>query len=248
MAKLSSKSFTAVDTFSTPIFLREGQSYYYSVSGTFVATIRLEKSEDGGKSWKMIQDFTAASSGNLVSESKDRQDYLYRLNCIAYTSGTAVTVLNGANLGVRQIHNCGIVAKAGTTSGWVVGAADNVCLSTCPASKTASTLVVPIRGLKLGDKINGFHLIGQIESGGNTVTVDCNLRKQLAAAADVVDSSVASIAQLSVAAQAVMSSINTSSPDFPCVVGDGESYYFLIAATTGSSCDIALQGIAVFVE
>lgn len=69
-----------------------------------------------------------------------------------------------------------------------------------------------------------------------------------AAAADVTDASVASITQLSVTAQTVMSGINTFSPEFPGVVADGETYYFLISATTGVSCDIALQGIAVFIE
>ena len=64
------------------------------------------------------------------------------------------------------------VAKAGATSGWVVAPADDTALVTLPASKSASTLVIPIRGLKVGWTITGIYLIGQIESAGGTVTAN----------------------------------------------------------------------------
>jgi hypothetical protein len=248
MAKLSSKSFTAVNTFSTPIHLKQGQSYYYSVSGTFVATIRLEKSEDGGRSWVKIQDFTAASLGSLLAESPDRQDRLYRLNCIAFTSGTAVTVLNSGNLGQRLVIPAGVGAKVGATAGWLVNEASNSPLARCQDGTTGATLVIPVHGLKLGDRINGFHLIGQVTIL-DPVTLDCSLRKQMAAQADVSDALIASMAQLAISDNSVaLSAINTSSPDFNCVIADGETYYFLIAASVASDSSVNLQGVALFVD
>lgn len=137
------------------------------------------------------------------------------------------------------------LAKVGGTSGWVAAPADNISLVTCPASQTGSTLVVPVVGLKVGWTITGFHLVGQIESAGGTVTVDADLRKHTAAAADVVDASVGAITQLSVTADTIMSASNTRKASLTEVVGADETFYVLITATTAGSTDIALQGVAV---
>lgn len=138
-------------------------------------------------------------------------------------------------------------AKAGATAGWVVAAGDNIALVTCPASQSGSTLVVPITGLKPGWTITSFHLIGQIESAGGTVTVDADLRKHTAAAADVADASVGAMTQLSVTADTIMSASNTNKASLTEVVGADETFYVLITATTAGSTDIALQGVAVTV-
>lgn len=139
-------------------------------------------------------------------------------------------------------------AKAGATAGWVVNAGTNVGrLATCPASQTASTLVVPIPNLKVGDTITAFHLVGQIESAGNAVTVDAALRKITAAAADVTDASVGAITQLSVTADTIMSSSNTEKSALTEVVGADEAFYVLITATTGASTDIDLMGVSIVV-
>lgn len=249
MAQIVSKSFTAVGV-SDAVLIPAGDSLYYTVSGTFVGTVVLEKSNNGGLAWVDAGVSASAAAATLFYPTSNvaGEKALYRWRCSAFTSGTIVATLLSNQQGTRHIHPCGIVAKVGATSGWVVGAASNICLATLPASQTSSTLVVPLRGLKLGDVIRGFHLIGQVESVGGTVTIACNLRKHTAAAADVVDASVASMASLSVTAQTTLSRFNTSSPDFPCVVGGGETYYFLITGTTAASTDIALQGLAVFID
>lgn len=123
----------------------------------------------------------------------------------------------------------------------------NTSLVTLPASRTAATLIIPIEGLKVGDVITSFHLIGQIEAAGNTVTVDASLRKHTAAAADVADAEVGAITQLSVIADTIMSATNTSPTALSETVGADETFYILITATTGAACDIALQGVAVTV-
>lgn len=137
-------------------------------------------------------------------------------------------------------------AKVGGAAGWVVAAADNVDLITCPAGQTASKLVIPLDGLRVGMGIMSFNLVGQIESGGNAVTVDADLRVHTAAAADVTDASVASITQLSVTADTIMGEANTRKTLTTVrEVALGETYYIVVTATTGAATDIALQGAVV---
>ncbi|HJZ10583.1 MAG TPA: hypothetical protein VJ521_00435 [Acidobacteriota bacterium] len=146
----------------------------------------------------------------------------------------------------KQIVPAGSVGKVGATAGWTVRGANNSDLATVPASQTASTLVVPIDILMAGDTITSFHLVGQIESAGGAVTVDADLRKMTAAAADVTDASIGTITQLSVTADTIMSASNTNKVLATAeVVGADETFYVLVTATTAASTDIALQAIAV---
>jgi hypothetical protein len=127
-------------------------------------------------------------------------------------------------------------------------AGDNVNLATLPASLIASTLVIPVTGLKEGDRIVGFHLVGQIESGGNVATLDADLRKQTAAAADVTDASLGSMAQISVTADTKVDDQNSAfSMGAPEVVSQDESFYLLVTGTTGVATDVALQAVVVSV-
>lgn len=150
------------------------------------------------------------------------------------------------SVGQKRILTVG--AKVGATSGWVVNAADNKnSLARCPASQSASTLIIPLNGLKVGDTITAVHLVGQIESAGGAVTLDVDLRKQLAAAADLVDSSIATMTQLAVAADTIISSVNSSIAGQAQVVAVDETYYLKLTATTAASTDIDLQSAAVVV-
>ena len=143
-------------------------------------------------------------------------------------------------------------AKVGATAGWTVGAATNVSrMATCAAGSTAATLVVPIHGLFWGDRITGYHLMGQIESAGNGVTIDAALRRVLAAAADVADAAVtgSSMTQLSVTADTQVGRSNAYKElTTPEVVPEMGVLYLLITATTGASCDIDLLGVAFEVQ
>lgn len=70
-------------------------SFDISISGTFVATIALQKSYDGGSTWITIESFEeAAERTGLVG----RRGVQYRFNCTAYTSGTAVCRLAADDL------------------------------------------------------------------------------------------------------------------------------------------------------
>ncbi len=234
-----SHSFTAIGA-GFEISVRKGDSVSYAVSGTFAATWQLQTI--AGKRPEVVATGTAAGSGTVTAE----RDLRMRFVCSAFTSGTMVTSLTEA---VRPTASRCVLpaalAKAGTTAGWVVAAGNNLSLATCPASQTAATLVVPVTGLKVGDAITGFYATGQIESAGGTVTLDIALRKMTAAAADVTDAAVASITQLSVTADTIISSSNTRKSDIVEVVGADESFYFLVTATTVGSTDIALQSLTV---
>jgi hypothetical protein len=165
----------------------------------------------------------------------------------AEISGTVALTGSLTRASQKRILSAAVMSKVGAGAGFVVGAASNVALATCPASQTAATLVVPITGLKVGDTITGFHLIGQIESAGGIATVDADLRKHTAAAADVADASVGAITQLSVTADTIMSASNTNKGSLTEVVGADETFYVLITVTTAASTDVALQGVAVTV-
>lgn len=242
-----SKSFTAVGV-SVPLLVQYNSGFNYSVSGTFSGTVIVEVSEDNS-GWFPLVTATAAASGFLENHSNTLKAQYYRVRCSVFTSGTIVTSLTEipANQSELSIHTS-TNAKAGATSGFVVAVADDISLVTCPASKTASTLVVPITGLKMGQRITGFYLVGQIESAGNTVTVDAALRVQQAVAADVTDALVASMTQLSVIAETVMSATNASKRGLDADVAADKTYYILITATTGASCDIALQKVVLYIN
>lgn len=147
----------------------------------------------------------------------------------------------------KRIINTG--AKIGATAGWTLGggAVNTGLTATMAAGGTASTLVIPIPGLKVGDTITAFHLIGQIESAGNTATLDADLRKHTAAAADVADASVGAITQISATADTAVTAANSAKSGLAEVVAADETFYVLLTGTTAASTDIALQGIAITV-
>lgn len=245
------KSFTAVGV-GPGLIIKEGDSFSYKVSGTFVGTIVLEKSV-GGSAWiPLIPSISAAAvaSGNVVVSLSDQGSASFRFRCSAFTSGTIVTSITDSKSKssiVRHLPAAGR-SKAGATSGFVVAAADNKALVTCPASQTASTLVIPVPELRVGDKIKGFYSVGQLESVGGTVTFDAQLRVMKAIISGASDSLVGAMTQLSVTAETILSKDNTILEGLDQMVAADENYYFLITVTTGSSCSVTLQGVGLRVE
>lgn len=186
-------------------------------------------------------------SGDALSVPAPGQPFV-----VQTSDGT--TVMRVAEDGVRVLPTSkalvcpvAVLAKVGGTAGWVVGAASNVALATCPASQTGSKLIVPITGLKVGSTVTGFSLVGQVESAGNAVTIDADLRKQTAAAADVTDASLGTMTQISVTADTAITAANsTHTLSSAEVIADGENLYMVITATTLGSTDIALQAVTIY--
>lgn len=241
-----SKSFTAKDVSST-LFIKNGDAVSYSITGTFNATLVLEYSDNNGLSYKELKKFTSAATNELKVDFLTAGHAILRLRCIAFVSGTAVTTLQDLDKNDKVYVFSAATAKAGATAGWVVNAGDNISLSTLPASQTASTLVVPL-SFVTGEKIKSFYLIGQVESGGNTVTLDCDLKKHTSAAADVATSTVASMTQISVSADTAVTKANSLKEGVVEVVAEDSSYFALLTGTTDTSTDIALQAVVVVVE
>ena len=128
----------------------------------------------------------------------------------------------------------------------MVDAADDLgLLATLPTSVSpAGTLVVPIAGLNVGDTITAFSVVGQIESAGGAVTLDADLRKHTAAAADVTDASVGAITTISRTADYAVNDAKTGLAE---VITADETFYVLLTGATAASTDIALQGVTITV-
>ncbi len=129
---------------------------------------------------------------------------------------------------------------AGAGAGWIVTGANNG-RATLPAGVSAGTLVVRLTGLHTGDIITAFTLAGQVESAGNTATLDATLYKNVSAAADITQTDIGAITQVSVTADAIVSASKTL--DTPETIAADESFYVLITGTTAASTDFDLQGV-----
>jgi len=88
-----SKSFTAANTAGGVLSVKVGDSFTYSVSGTFVGTWVLQSSTDGVSTWQTVATGTGAGSGTVLAESRGSNQLAYRMYCSAYTSGTIVTTM-----------------------------------------------------------------------------------------------------------------------------------------------------------
>jgi hypothetical protein len=89
---------TSATTFNFP---RQVQgTYNLTVSGTFVATVQLERSFDGGVTYAPISGATLGTTATFTGPTtlvgvETERGVLYRVNCTAYTSGTANVRISG---------------------------------------------------------------------------------------------------------------------------------------------------------
>lgn len=103
----ASKSFTAVGL-GTQLFVRHKDSFTYSVSGTFVGTVELKRSVNGGVSYESTGiSATAAASGTVLVEVPDGSAAIYLFQCTAFTSGTIVTSLADAVKVIQEFKDEG---------------------------------------------------------------------------------------------------------------------------------------------
>lgn len=141
-------------------------------------------------------------------------------------------------------------AKVGATAGWTVNAGADTFMSTCAQNATAGTLILPLPGLEIGERICGHHMIGQIDSAGNTVTIAAKIVEFAAVAAGSVatDKTGTTGTTLSVTADTAMTEANTKKvfdDANEVLVEDGKSYFAIITATTGATTDIELLGFVL---
>jgi len=96
-------NFTAVGV-GVSFLVKAGDDYSYSLSGTFVATCRIETSNSAGVSWDIIESSTTAIASTTRTNNTGR-DFLVRWNCVAFTSGTAVTTAADVDILLSEVVN-----------------------------------------------------------------------------------------------------------------------------------------------
>lgn len=236
-----------------------GQLTFNAIDSTTWETEEFLTSQAPGSQKGSLVVKAADNAGNTVTTVTNASQAAARTYTIPDASANASFVLTegaqtingnktfgGSIIRASQQRVINTGAKVGGTAGWSLGggAVNTGLTATLPASQTGSTLVIPIPGLKVGDTITAFSVVGQIESAGNTATLDADLRKHTAAAADVADASVGAITQISVTADAIVSASKGALAE---VVAADETFYVLLTGTTAALTDIALQGITVTV-
>lgn len=163
------------------------------------------------------------------------------------TVGDDLTVTGTATIGnvVRAVtvYVPAGMGHVGATAGW--STANNTGEAQLPASQTASTFVIPLAGLHVGDTVSAMKVVAQIESAGNTATLDADCRKLTNAAGDPTDASIGAITQVSVTADTAVASSKTFTTAE--TIATGEMLYVLITGTTAASTDQRLQGIELTV-
>jgi hypothetical protein len=252
--------------------VRPGEQVTADLSGTFSATLIVERTFDGGSTYEEVASATAPEA--VTYENKTSDAGTYRFRCDAYTSGTAVTTLTSVaevyqefsdpagdvvmqlveggvtfpgtvnRAGKKYVYNAGW--KAGSVAGWVVAAADERVLATLPASITGGKLLVPITGPRVGDVIKAFFLQGRLESGGNTVTLDAKLVCHQVGTAAILDVTKGTMSQISATADTSVNEANSrTTPTADQTIAIDKAYFLEITATTGVACGVEIMGIGV---
>ncbi|MES2531937.1 MAG: hypothetical protein V4636_12945 [Pseudomonadota bacterium] len=150
-----STNFTAVGV-SLSLYLPAGQTATYALSGTFVATLALERTRNGGQTWEPQLSTTTAVSATIYDPGT------YRWRCAEFTSGTAVTsmadvadpitgnvtnpTLNGGGQTVFAITDAGIqsilatVTTLATTGAATIGSTLGVTGASTLAALTSTAI------------------------------------------------------------------------------------------------------------
>lgn len=90
-----SKSFTTHSQASSNLLVVGSEQFTFAVSGTWVGTVKLQKSRNGADFKDVIgyEAVTANTSVTLTADTAPGQRTYYRVFCSTYTSGTIVTAL-----------------------------------------------------------------------------------------------------------------------------------------------------------
>lgn len=135
-------------------------------------------------------------------------------------------------------------AVAGAASGWLVTGA-NDGLARLPAAETNSTLVIPVKGLHVGDTVTGMRVIGQVESVGANATLILSARKSTAAIADFVDAEMGTANIGTVSADTLIEDTVLEVTGLTEVLDELETIYALLTGTTAALTDIAIGGLVI---
>lgn len=156
-----------------------------------------------------------------------------------------ITQGGGEIILARQLWVPAALGVVGATAGWVT--AEDGGLVRLPAAETASTFVIPIPGLHVGDTLQGVSVVAQVESAGNIATLALGVRKSTLAAADFADASLDTDASGDLTADTAISPDDTALEVAALAetLAVGEHVYALLTGTTAAATDIALAGLIV---
>lgn len=167
-------------------------------------------------------------------------------NAFMWRDGVGLVQSNGTDWIPLELARTLFVPAAdgvvGATAGWEFG---DDGLARLPASQTNSTLVIPIKGLNIGDTITGVRAIGQAESAGATAVLAMSVRKATAAAGDFTDAELDAAASGDMTADTLISEAVVGVTGLTEVLASLESLYVLLTGTTAALTDIAVAGVEV---
>lgn len=248
----STQAITGVKTLTTPVLT---DPVVNAGSGTVVLPTSASPAQtaEGSVVWDSDDDLLTVGDGTgrktMVDVSSTQSVTGAKTFTTAHISAGNLTPTTVNRTSQQYVVND--FSRPGTTAGWLgsVLQVDNLgLLATCPQLQTAATLIIPITNLKVGWTVTGYFLSGQIESGGNAVTLDADLRKMTSAAADFTDASIGAITQISVTADTLVDASNsTKTLAAPEVIAADEILYLKLTATTAAATDIGIGSVVVIV-
>lgn len=150
---------------------------------------------------------------------------------------------------VKRLYQDG---KVGAAAGWTVRAGADSFMATLGAGLADDTLVIPLHGLEEGDRIVGYHVIGQIESAGNAASFNVKLHSSIPVAAGSTHTALTGTTcnTVSKTADTALTEANTkfniAEANQP-VVDSGKAYFAVITGTTGASTDIEFLGLVLHI-
>lgn len=164
--------------------------------------------------------------------------------------GAATFSTTGHHDSLVMLYNTG---HQGATGTWTQALDDGSLI--CDQNQTAATLIIPLTGLKVGDEITGFRLVGAVGAkAAGTTTVDAVLKKVTKGAGSVTatngpgSGSVCSITQVSKVADYSMDELCTLGSTV--TVATDYQYFIKVTATTADNAenDVFVTGVELLIN
>lgn len=186
--------------------------------------------------WMILLSLLLSASVASGTTIKDEMTFT---NVITFEGDVVKTFTEQYTQGVAA---CYTGATAGWTAAWDQGV--DIYRVTLAASKTGSSLVCPVTvPIKIGATLTSFSIIGQAESGGNSVIMQVGLYKNTAVTAGNTQANIGVLDLVGVDEDTQL--LNEADAFTPTVVTTADSFYFLFTATTGSSTDLDMIGFTI---
>lgn len=237
--------FTAVGA-GGHILVPHGYHVEYAVAGTFVGTVKIERSKSGGLTWEPVLTFTAAADSHFLLEETDRSTVWIRFRCTAFTSGTIETSLEAVDPDAAGDPSVYTMANLGDGDGEVfketssnehrlrtIKAGTGVTLTNNSEDITIDVDVQSVANVGTGDgdvfrdTVAGVHNLKTIKAGSN-ITVTNNADDITLAAADPawgdITGTLADQTDLDTALDAISAAVDELDDEFsPSEVDEGNS-------------------------